>query len=569
MRALFLAVVCLAGCDARILDPGTNPNQPPGGTGDGAGGNGGSGSGGEGGGVQLDPCMVQNGAVVVGTAPMRRLSHDEYRNTIGDIQPAWAAAAATQAALLTPDSESLGFRNGAIFLDVKPVLAQQYMDAAEAIAAAAVAGTNLNTLAPCAMGGNEAMCAQNFITSFGRRMYRRALSAEEIARYVTVYTSARMGMYDYRTGIEWVVFAFLNSPGFLYRVELDPPGSSGVRKVTGLELASRLSYLLWQSAPDETLLAVAEGGQLVTRTQILAQANRMLADPKARRLTAFFDQWMKWDKLESLSRDATAFPGLPMNLGPMMRAEAQQFAERTVFDVDGKLGTLLTGEYTYVNQALATHYGLSGVTGTQFQRVSLTGRGGLLTLGGTLAASDLNTRTSIVHRGAAMRTQVMCQIVPAPPPDIPALGPISSNLTQAQRLAMHRQDPGCAGCHNLMDPLGSPFEGYDAVGRARLRDEAGNPIDTSGELTRGKDTALNGPVANAGELVAKFAQSSEVRDCFATQLYRFSMGRREEAGDACTTFTMRKRFNESGGDVKDFLLTLTQLDDFDHRQVQP
>ncbi len=571
MRPLILAVVCFMGCDARILDPGTGPSDPfdPGGSGAGTG-SGSGGSGGEGGGVtQLDPCAAQNGTIVVGTAPMRRLSHDEYRNTLSDLQPAWATTVATRAAGLTQDSESLGFRNGATFLDIKPVLAQQYMDAAEAIAAQAVAGTALNTLAPCAAGGNEAMCAESFIRSFGRRLYRRTLSSEEVARYVTVYTSARTAMYDYRTGVEWVVFAFLNSPGFLYRVELDPAGSSGVRKLTGLELASRLSYLLWQSAPDETLLAAAEGGQLTTRPELQAQATRMLADPKARRLTAFFDQWLKWEKLETLSRDATTYPGLPMNLGPMLRSEAQNFAERTVFDVDGKLGTLLTGQYTYVNQALATHYGIGGVTGTQFQRVTLSGRGGLLTLGGTLAANDLNTRTSIVHRGVTVRTQVMCQIIPAPPPNVPALGPVAANLTQAQRLAMHRTDPSCAGCHTLIDPIGSPFEGFDAVGRARTRDEAGNTVDTTGELTRGKDVALNGPVANANELVAKLGQSSEVRDCFATQLYRFSMGRKEEAGDACTTYTMKQRFNASGGDVKAFLTTLTQLDDFDHRQVQP
>ncbi|MBL8952848.1 MAG: DUF1592 domain-containing protein [Myxococcaceae bacterium] len=574
MRPFILAFVCLLGCDARILAPGESPFDPviPGGAGSGSGSGSGSG-GGEGGGTvvmpQPNPCELQNGAVVVGAAPMRRLSHDEYRNTISDLQPGWSAAASTQAALLTPDSESLGFRNAAAFLDVKPVLATQYLDAAEALAAQAVAGTNLNTLAPCAAGANELTCAQNFIRTFGRRLHRHTLTAEEVARYTAVYTSARTAMYDYRTGIEWVVFAFLNSPGFLYRVELDPAGSSGVRKVSGLELASRLSYLLWQSAPDETLLAAAEGGQLTSRPEILAQAERMLADTKARRLTAFFDQWLKWDKLETMSREPSAFPGLPMNLGPMMRAEAQNFVERTVFDVDGKLGTLLTGEYTYVNQALATHYGLGGVTGTAFQRVATSGRGGVLTLGGTLAANDLATRTSIVHRGVSMRTQVMCQIVPAPPPDIPALGPISSTLTQAQRLAMHRADPTCAGCHNLIDPLGTPFEAFDAVGRARTQDEAGNPVDTRGELTRGKDVALNGPVANASELVAKFAQSTEVRDCFATQLYRFSVGRKEENGDACTTYTMKKRFNESGGDVKAFLLTLTQLDDFDHRQVQP
>ena len=451
------------------------------------------------------------------------------------------------------------------------MLAAQYLDAAEALAAQAVAGNNLNALLPCspANAAAEAACAEQFIRSFGRRLYRHTLSGEEVARYVTVYGNARTGGYDFRTGIEWVVFAFLNSPGFLYRVEPDAPGSSGVRSLTGVELASRLSYLLWQSAPDDALLDAAEAGQLATRADLDVQARRMLDDPKARRLVAFFDQWLKWEKLDALIREPTAFPGLPMNLGPMLRSEAHAFAEHAVFDEGGTLGTLLSGQFTYLNQALAQHYGVPGVTGAALQRVSLTGRGGLLTLGGTLATSDLSTRTSIVHRGVAVRTQVMCQIVPAPPPNIPALGPISSNLTQAQRLEMHRTDPGCAGCHNLIDPLGTPFESFDAVGRARTLDEAGNPVDTKGAVTKLKDEPLNGPVADSAELVSRLAQSNEVRDCFATQLYRFSMGRKEEAGDACSTHTMKKRFAESGGDVKGLLLLLTQLDDFDHRQVQP
>lgn len=560
MRPVFLAVVCLLGCEAQILRPGVNPFQPPTGSGGGTGGSGG-------GAAEVNPCEAA--ALSVGSAPMRRLSHEEYKNSLSDLQPAWATLVATRASTFTQDSESLGFKNGATFLDVKPVLAGEYMDAAEALAAQAVSGTNLTSLLPCNPTGNEAPCAEAFIRAFGRKLHRHALSQEEVARYQTVYGSARTQGYDFRTGIEWVVFAFLNSPGFLYRAELDPAGSSGVRALTGVELASRLSYLLWQSTPDEPLLAAAEAGQLVTRADIEQQARRMIEDPKARRMVTFFDQWLKWEKLEGMSRNATVFPALPTGLGPMLRTEARTFAERAVFDGDSKLGSLLTGQFTYVNQTLAQHYGLPGITGGAFQRVTLSGRGGLLMLGGTLATSDLDTRTSIVHRGVAMRTLVMCQVVAAPPPNIPALGPIDASLTQAQRLAQHREDPGCAACHDSIDPLGTPFESFDAVGRGRVTDEAGNPVDTRGQLTRSRDTALNGPVANANELVGKLAQSNEVRDCFATQLYRFSMGRKEEAADACSTYTMKKRFSESGGDVKALLLSLTQLDDFDHRQVQP
>jgi Protein of unknown function (DUF1592)/Protein of unknown function (DUF1588)/Protein of unknown function (DUF1595)/Protein of unknown function (DUF1587)/Protein of unknown function (DUF1585) len=517
-----------------------------------------------GGSAEVTPCT---GDLMVGNAPMRRLSHEEYRNSIADIQPSWGTQVATEMASLTQDSESLGFRNGATFLDVKPVLAQQYMDAAEKIAASAVA--NLKALLPCDAAAGETPCSNQFIRSFGRKIYRRALTDEEAARYAVVYANARTAGYDFKTGVEWIIFSFLQSPGFLYRVEIDPPGSAGIRPLSSQEIASRMSYLLWQSGPDETLLTAAEAGQLASKQEIADQARRMLEAPQARRLVSFFDQWLQWDRLESLQRDPKIFLGLPGNLGPLLRIEAQTFVEKTVFDEDHTLSSLLSGPYSFVNQTLAQHYGLPAVVGASFQRMATPGRGGLMMLGGSLATRDLNSRTSIVHRGVALRTSLMCQVVPAPPPNIPALGPIDASLSQAQRLAEHRKNAACSGCHNAIDPLGQTLEGFDAVGRIRTKDEAGHTVETAGELTNSRDLNLNGPVANGLELMQKFAQSSEVRDCFATQLYRFSMGRKEETADACSQFTMKKSFESSGGNVKELVFSLTQLIDFTHKQVQP
>lgn len=561
-RVWLLAAVALAGCEAQIIAPAGWRGE--GGGSSSIGGTGGGSGTGAGAVEPVNPCTA---AVSVGSAPMRRLSHEEYRNSLGDLQPSWATVVAQESARFPSDTESLGFRNGAVFLDVQPPLAQAYFDAAEKVAAQAV--TNLTALLPCSPTGNEAGCAEQFIRSFGRRLYRRALSADEVTAYQTVYGNARTGGYDFKTGIEWVVFTFLNAPGFLYRAEIDPAGATGVRSLSGLELASRLSYLLWQSAPDEALLAAAEGGQLTTRPELEAQARRMVDDPKARRLVGFFDQWLKWESLDGMQRSTTAFPSLPSGLGGLLHQETRLFAEKTVFDGDGTLGALLKGEYTYVDPTLARHYGLPVPTGSGFARVSTPGRGGLLTLGGTLAARDLANRTSIVHRGVAIRTAIMCQVIPAPPNNVPALGPIDASLTQAQRLAEHRTNPSCGGCHNLIDPLGTPFEGFDAVGRARTVDEAGNPIDSSGALSLSRDEALNGPVSNAAQLVGKLGESGEVRDCFTTQLYRFSMGRKEESADSCSVYTLQQRFELAGGNVKELLISLTQLDDFDHRQVTP
>ena len=224
---------------------------------------------------ELSPCTS---TVTVGTAPMRRLSHNEYRYSLTDVfaQPTLAAQVVAQVEAFLADTQSLGFRNGAAFLDVKPVLAQQYMDAAEALATAAT--SDLSKLLPCTSSGDGSACATDFITAFGKALYRRPLTQTEVAGYQKVYADARAQGYDFGTGIQWVVFTFLQSPGFLYRVELDTTGDAPVRPVTPLELASRLSFLLWQSGPDAALLEAAVGGKLETKTDVEREARRLLAD---------------------------------------------------------------------------------------------------------------------------------------------------------------------------------------------------------------------------------------------------------------------------------------------------
>lgn len=516
---------------------------------------------------ELNPCTDQ---VTIGSAPMRRLSHDEYRYSLTDVfgQPALTQAVQTQAQTFLPDSTSLGFRNGAAFLTVTPVLAQQYMDAAEQIASIATA--DLGALLPCSPAANEASCAGEFIRTFGRRLYRRALTADELAAYQAVYDSARSKGYDFQTGVEWLVFTFVQSPGFLYRLELDTAADPPVRQLTPTELASRLSFLLWQAGPDEALLSAAEQGQLATKADLDREARRLLADPRAQRSFTFFEQWLGLDGLSGLKRDPTQFPGLDPTLGGLLHDEAQAFVKGVVWDGDGTLSTLVTAPYTYVNGPLAAHYRYSGVTGSGFQQVAFPGRrAGLFMLGGVLAVRDRETRTSIVRRGLAVRTAYMCQPVGAPPPNVPALGPVDQNQSQTSRLAEHRSNPACAGCHSQLDPVGSPFEGIDAVGRDRTTDEGGRPVITQGSLTASGDPSLNGVVTDGLDLVTRLAQGPDVRNCFATQLYRFSMGRKEEDADACSRYRLRTRFKASGTDIRDLLVGLTQVDDFTLRRTTP
>ncbi len=557
-RRLLLVTLLLCACEGKISDL----LRPGGGGSGGMGGNAGSN-------ITTDPTDPSpcTSAISIGSAPLRRLSHLEYGYSLTDVlaNPTLTPVVQTQQATLVPDPVSLGFKNSASFLQVSTVLAQQYMDAAEQVSIAAVA--DLTKLLPCDPASGEQACADQFIATFGKKMYRRALTADETSAYQTVYANARNAGYDFSTGIQWLVFTFLQAPGFLYRLELDSPGDPAVRPLKPEELASRLSFLLWESVPDDALYQAIADGKLSTRADLAAQAQRMLQDPKAQRSFDFFSQWLNLDALSNFSRDPTVYPNLDPNLPSLFHDEVQHYVQGVVFDGDSKLSTLLTANYTFVNPELATHYGFSGVSGTAWQKASWsTRRGGLFMLGGVLSTRDKATRTSIVRRGVLMRTQVMCQVVPAPPPNVPPLGPVDQTVSQADRLAQHASNPACAGCHNMIDPLGSPFESIDAVGRDRTIDETGHTVSTAGAVTNLSDS-LDGPVTDAMDLFGKYVKSDVVPNCFATQLYRFSAGRQEEPADACSRWQLRQRFRDSGGDIKDYLVGLTQTDDFSNRPV--
>jgi hypothetical protein len=496
-------------------------------------------------------------------APVRRLSHVELENTITDVLGLGATARAV-AASLAGDPISLGFRNSSAFLDVKPVLAQQYMDGAERIATEYLAKAGVVPCDPAKTG--ETACATTFINAVGRRLYRRSLTAAETARYVAVYTKGRT--YDFKTGLTWVVFTLLQSPQFLYRWELDTGVEGSVRHVTGLELASRLASFLWHSAPDDALLDAAEQGRLETNADLDREVSRMLTDPRTRRVSSFFEEWLDLDELDGFTRDKAIYPNLNANLPTLFKGEGSAFVNSVVFDGDHRFSTLMTAPYTMVNAPLAAHYGLTGVTGEAFQRVTLpAGRAGLFMLGGVLSVHDKENRTSIVKRGLRVRTQLLCQTVSAPPPNVPGFTTVDQSQTQADRLAQHRTNPACAGCHTLMDPLGSPFESVDAVGRSRTKDENGFTLATTGELrfTKSSDSL----VTDGADLLAKISTSDEAQDCFLVQMYRYGNGRQETTLDACSLSQLRTRFRQTGGDVTDMLKSFTQLDDFLYRRVTP
>jgi hypothetical protein len=492
-----------------------------------------------------------------GRAPVRRLSNAEYRNTVTDLMASIGgieSIVADATREFPSESESLGFRNNADFLSVPQLVAQGYMDAAEKLAETAVAATGF---VPCSEGAD---CLNQFIRDFGKRAYRRPLTDQEVAGLEAVHQTAA-AQYDFQTGIEWVMFAMLQAPQFLYRAEFGAAGSGAVRKPSAYELANRLSYLLWQSMPDDALIAAAEAGELETPEQIAEYARRMLADEKADRVLEYFDQWLDLDQLQELNRDPNVYADLPDDLPQLMREETRSFVRDLLSRPSGNFTELLTAPYTFVNAELAAHYGLAGgPSGTSFVKVDAPGRAGIFTQG-MLLAHDKPTRTSIVRRGLKLRTDFLCQIVPAPPNDVEIdLEGLGEGLSQRDKLALHSKDPSCASCHALIDPLGLPFENFDAVGRLRTTDETGNPVSTETTVTRTRDA--NGPIAGATELAAKLGVSEEVRQCYVRQSFRFFYGRDAGLEDACSMARLLVDFTGNAHSLSELLVSLTQTDAF-------
>lgn len=565
--ALTVLGALIAGCTAEIVDPASNTNV---GSGPGVAGSTGEPNGdgtlatpGSGGAGAVSCTPSNSASPSPGSAPLRRLSNAEYRNTLTDLfagVPDVANVVASATRELPAEAESLGFRNSARFLTVHSLNAQKYMDAAEALAQHAAAQSSFAGCTPAA--GKEMECAKSFIQSFGKRVYRRSLTNDEAARYEALFQKG-LASYDFKTGVEWTVATLLQSPDFLYRVERGLPSNNAVTRPTPNEMAARLSYLFWQSQPDAALTSLAESGGLNSPEQLEAQARKMLTDPRSDRLFQYFAEWLDLDRLEEFSRDAAAFPGLPSNLPALYVNETRAFVSSILRRPDGSFNELLTAPYTFANQSLAKFYGLTGPTGDGFERVLDDRRSGILTQA-FLMAQDKPYRTSIVRRGLKVRTDLLCQNIPAPPNDVVLnLDGGSNDRSQRERLERHRADPACAGCHDLLDPVGIVFETFDAVGRFRTTDESGRPIATASVLTA--TASADGPVANVRELGAKLAASPQARDCYVTQSFRFFFGREVEAQDACSLARLKSNFNEKNLNLTELLVALTQTDAFLYR----
>jgi len=337
-------------------------------------------------------------------------------------------------------------------------------------------------------------CATGIVASLARRAYRRPVTFADIEQLTGFY---REGYAEggFEAGVETALRALLTSPEFLFRIERDPAGAEPgtAYRVGDLELASRLSFFLWSSLPDDELIDVAAAGRLREPDVLRTQARRMLADPRAGTLTTnFASQWLHLRNLDAVTPDARAFPDFDDNLRQGFRTETQMLF-RSVVDEDRSVTDLLTADYTFLNERVATHYGVPGIYGDHFRRVDLpegSPRAGVLGHGSILTVTSYATRTSPVLRGKWILENLLGTPPPPPPPNVPPLEESASStdvLSMRERMVAHRQNPACAVCHRIMDPAGLSMENFDAIGRWRdVEGEGGAPIDASGNLPGGE-----------------------------------------------------------------------------------
>lgn len=495
--------------------------------------------------------------------PLRRLTRFEYNSTVRDLFGTTLSPA--EDFDFPPDEIADGFSNNAVVLTVSSLHAEKYTYAAEALAAEAV--THLDTLFTCdpVATGAEA-CATQFAETFGRRVYRRALEPEDVSVLLQAFALGAPTSYEH--GIEVMVRLMLQSPHFLFRVEFtgaEPPGTPlTMTRLNGYETATRLSYLIWSSAPDDALLDAAAAGALGTPEQVAGEARRMLSDPKARLAVAeFYRQWLDLTRLDTISKGAEAFPLWSEAMRTAMKAEGNAVVEDVVFGSDATLDRLLTAPLGLPTGPLAELYGMT--EGTTVTALDGAERSGILTTPGFLASHSHPDQTSPVLRGKFIRTKLLCDEVSPPPDNVNiSVPPPAAGTTARDRFSAHQTEPSCANCHSAMDPLGYPMESYDALGSFRTTD-GGATMDLSGEFLYTKD--IDGPFVGTQQMTEILASSDQVEDCVAEQWFKFAVGRGVEAGDACSLVPLQDAFNQSGANLVDLLVDTTQTEAFLYRRT--
>jgi hypothetical protein len=500
--------------------------------------------------------------VPAGPTGLRLLTPAQYQSSVLDVLGPVAAPAVGQW------RSSLAAAQGG----VASAAVEDYEEAAHAVAAEVFTNPTLRTevtgCEPVTATADDA-CITSVLETLGRRAWRRPLTEDELTRYASVATTtAELLGGDPWIGLQHAVAGLLQSPNFLYRVELGTPVSDDdpfLVRLDAYELASRISYLVWNTTPDDALLDAAAAGALEDAAGISAQVDRLFASERASTgVTQLFVDMYDLDALLSLQKDPALLPAFTPTVGPALREELVRVIDDTVLE-QRDYRRLFDTDQGYVDAELAQLYGIPGDFGPELTPVTLPEpRGGLLTLGGFLAINSGEASTSPTKRGLTVRRVVMCQSIPPPPPGVEANLPEPTDgepMTKRQMLEGHRTDPACAACHGFMDPIGLALENFDALGGFRATDQ-GLPIDPSGDLDGAAFT-------DAAELGTLLADHPATGDCVIRNLYRYASGHIEQPLEQPTIDELTAELVDGGYDLPATIAALAQAESFRFANLSP
>ena len=501
-------------------------------------------------------------------SPLTRMTGTQYNNTLRDL----FAPIVVPAQTVPPDVSIESYDNNAGAQTPSAALIEAYQSGAESVASAAMASPA--ALLGCTPNGraSEDACAVSFFARFVPSAFRRRATATELAGLESFYALARADGADFATAITLSLEAILQAPAFLYRVEVGVPveGRTHVVRLGPFELASRLSYFLWNTMPDPVLFAAAESGALASNAGIEAQAERMLADPRARTAVAnFHRQWLQFERMKGMTKDPTMFPKFNVATVGALEASAEKYVDGLFF-AGGTFKGLLTDDRAWVNDDLAQIYGVASPGPTlSLVAVDRTQRSGILTNAGLMAAFAHQTADSPVQRGVFVLTSLLCSGLPPPPPGVNLSPPSPTSnapLTTRDRFEQQHEQGSCASCHRAIDGIGFGFEYYDASGRWRA-EEAGLPINAKGWFTGTKDPLLTGSFDGAVELGQRLADSKVAQTCLVKNWLRYALGVDHSGIDAKGLQPIFTAFTASNFQMRALVVAITTSEAFQTRVV--
>jgi len=551
----------LVGCNGQISMPGMTPGQSPGSGGAATGASGGSVTG-----TGASGAVVPLGVEVPSPRMLRQLNLAEYGRTVSDL----LHLTNVDTSAIPPDVSVDGFTTNVTGIFVSDTAMGAYYSTADALGDRAV-NESFTTLVPCQT--QDTTCAGTFIDQFGLKAFRRPVTADERTRYLALFDPSLTGG-DFKAGIGIAIKAMLVSPNFLFRSELGADMGNGTFKLTPYEVATALSYAYWGTMPDDALFASAKSGALAGKTELEAQARRLLADPKGRtRVASFFYEWMESARAYVATKDSGKYPafvkvqGTNNVLVSAMRDEEDAFISNVVFDSTKKWSELFSANYTFANDTLAGYYGLPAPgSATTPKKVMISGsdqRGGLLTLGMFLAGHGRTDQSSPTQRGHMIRASMLCSDVPPPPPDVnTAVATAPAGQTGRDQIQALTGQGVCNGCHSLMNPIGFGLEGFDSTGAERTLDN-GSPVDATGIIngfksSTGGDLTFNG----ARELSNILASSDDARKCFAGNYHRYTRGFAAKDVDTAAVVKLSQMFVTKDLDLPELFVQVALQDSF-------